>query len=65
MTYGFFEWAGAAGEDFGGSRLEEAIRWNGDLPPAAIIEARCAAVLQFVGDMPQQDDLTAVAVKRI
>lgn len=65
ITDGFFEWTNAAGEDFGIERIEEAIRAGRDLPPSQIIGAMHAALLQFVGSVPQQDDLTAVVVKRL
>jgi serine phosphatase RsbU (regulator of sigma subunit) len=63
-TDGFFEWANAQEEQFGGERLEEAIRAARHLPPKEIISKMYAAVVEFSGGTKQQDDLTAVIIKR-
>ncbi len=65
ITDGFFEWTNAADEDFGLDRLCEATRAARDLPAAGIISALHAAVSGFAGSTPQQDDLTAVVLKRL
>ena len=64
MTDGFFEWANAADEEFGVTRLETAVRSARTLPPAQIIERMYKAVTDYVGNVPQADDLTAVIIKR-
>ena len=64
MTDGFFEWADAADEEFGVTRLEAAVRSARTLPPGQIIERMYQAVTDHVGDVPQADDLTAVVIKR-
>lgn len=64
ITDGFFEWANAAGEQFGTERLSETIRANAALPPDQIIAQVYAAVQEFIGDTAQDDDLTAVVLKR-
>jgi serine phosphatase RsbU (regulator of sigma subunit) len=63
-TDGFFEWANEQGEQFGAERLEEAIRASRHLPPDEIISRIYEAVLEFSGGTKQQDDLTAVIIKR-
>ena len=64
LTDGFYEWSNAAGEQFGVQRISEIIRGYAAAPPATLIEKLYQAVLKFVGDTPQSDDLTAVIVKR-
>ena len=63
-TDGFFEWANAQEEQFGAARLEEAIRAARHLPPKEIISKMYGAVVEFSGGTKQQDDLTAVIIKR-
>jgi len=64
ITDGFLEWENSAGEQFGTNRLEEFIRSNGHLGPEEIIEELYARVLTFASGTPQQDDLTAVVIKK-
>ncbi len=64
ITDGFFEWANAAGEQFGTARLRETIRTASELPPQEMISRIYDAVREFVGNTAQDDDLTAVVVKR-
>lgn len=63
-TDGFFEWANAHDEQFGLERLQESIRSARDLESSKIIAQLHAAVVKFAGGTAQQDDLTAVVVKR-
>jgi serine phosphatase RsbU (regulator of sigma subunit) len=63
-TDGFFEWANAQREQFGAERLKEAIRASRHLPPKEIISKMYGAVVEFSGGTKQQDDLTAVIIKR-
>ena len=63
-TDGFFEWANAHDEQFGLERLQESIRSTRDLRSSEIIAQLHAAVVKFAGGTAQQDDLTAVVVKR-
>jgi len=65
ITDGFFEWTNATGEDFGFDRLHEAIRAARDLSAADVISALHAAVTDFTCGTAQQDDLTAVVLKRL
>src|SRR6266513_5279515 len=61
---GFFEWTNEEGEQFGVKRVEETIRKSKEKRPNELISTRHAAVLAFSGGTKQQDDLTAVAIKR-
>jgi len=63
-TDGLYEWENAQGEQFGPQRLEEVIRQFRACPPSEIIAALYQAVLEFSGGTMQQDDLTAVIIKR-
>ena len=63
-TDGFFEWANAADEQFGVERMEAVIRASKEKPPAEIISALYKAVIEFSGGTPQDDDLTAVVIRR-
>jgi serine phosphatase RsbU (regulator of sigma subunit) len=63
-TDGFFEWANAASEQFGTKRLEETIRASREQSSSDIISALYRAVVDFSGGTKQQDDLTAVVIKR-
>jgi serine phosphatase RsbU (regulator of sigma subunit) len=63
-TDGFFEWANSQGELFGPMRSEEVIRTWKEKQPREIISALYQATLAFSGGTKQQDDLTAVVIKR-
>ena len=63
-TDGFFEWANAQEEQFGEERMEDVIRASRNKPPAEIISALYKAVIEFSGGTAQDDDLTAVVIKR-
>jgi serine phosphatase RsbU (regulator of sigma subunit) len=63
-TDGFFEWANVKGEQFGAKRLEESVRASRERPSSEIISALYRTVVDFSGGTKQQDDLTAVVVKR-
>lgn len=64
-TDGFFEWENDVGEQFGVQRMEEVIRMSRDYGPAEIIANLYAAVTRFCDGGKQQDDLTAVVIKRV
>jgi len=64
ITDGFLEWENPAGEQFGTVRFEEFVSSKCDLPPEQFIAELYAAVLKFADGTPQQDDLTAVVIKR-
>jgi serine phosphatase RsbU (regulator of sigma subunit) len=63
-TDGFFEWANAQEEQFGLERMEVTIRASREKPPAEVISALYEAVIEFSGGTSQDDDLTAVVIKR-
>jgi serine phosphatase RsbU (regulator of sigma subunit) len=64
LTDGFFEWANPEGEQFGTQRLAEAIKKAAGGSSKQIIADLHASVRDFVGDVQQPDDLTAVVIKR-
>jgi len=64
LTDGFLEWAGPSGEQFGTQRLKDAIREAKDRSPAELISYLHERVLRFVDHAEQDDDLTAVVIKR-
>lgn len=69
ITDGFFEWSrqdpDGRSEQFGLARLRDSLRRHADLAPSAMIAALAADAAAFAGTEPQQDDLTAVIVKRV
>jgi serine phosphatase RsbU (regulator of sigma subunit) len=65
ITDGFLEWQNPKAEEFGVQRMEELIRSTRGLPPDAILEALHKAVIAFSDGTRQQDDLTAVIIKRV
>jgi serine phosphatase RsbU (regulator of sigma subunit) len=65
ITDGFIEWENKYGEEFGASRLVQAICQNSDRDPEIIIAGLYESVLRFAGGTPQKDDLTAVLIKRV
>lgn len=64
VTDGFLEWENTSGEQFGAARLEQIIRSHCHLTPEEIIAEIYARVLEFAGGTAQQDDLTAVVIKK-
>ena len=64
-TDGFFEWENDRGEQFGVPRMKEAIRASRDAVPAEIITRLYESVNAFSNGTKQQDDLTAVVIKRV
>ncbi len=65
ITDGFFEWIRAGGEQFGMERLYDVIRSNRQSPCSEIIERLHRAVVEFGQGAPQEDDLTAIIVKKL
>jgi len=64
-TDGFFEWENDQGEQFGVERMEKVIRASRELAPPEIIAQLYDAVIRFSNGTKQQDDLTAVLIKRL
>jgi serine phosphatase RsbU (regulator of sigma subunit) len=65
ITDGFVEFENPAQEEFGKQRLEDAVRSSRSLLPDQIIKGLYDAILAFSNGTKQQDDLTAVLIKRI
>jgi serine phosphatase RsbU (regulator of sigma subunit) len=65
ITDGFFEWENQALEQFGTKRLVEILRTFSDRQPEVIIAELYDSVVKFSQGTPQNDDLTAVLIKRL
>lgn len=65
ITDGFFEWAKTDGEQYGMERLDAIIRENQDLSSEKIIDTLYKSVLSFANGSPQEDDLTALIIKKL
>jgi serine phosphatase RsbU (regulator of sigma subunit) len=65
LTDGFWEWEGAAGEQYGLERLKEALVAASGRPAADVIARLAAAVEAFAAGATQGDDLTAVVVRKL
>ena len=65
VTDGFFEWENDRGEQFGVPRMEGVIRASRDAASAEIISRLYETVTAFSNGTKQQDDLTAVIIKRL
>lgn len=66
LTDGFHEWARAGdGVQMGIERLEAVLRRHASQPSASILAALDRACIDFVAGQPQQDDMTAVVVRRL
>jgi serine phosphatase RsbU (regulator of sigma subunit) len=63
-TDGFIEWENEVGEAFGICRIEEVIRAASQSSAGEIIADLYQAVVKFSNGTKQQDDLTAVIIKR-
>ncbi|HEY3039168.1 MAG TPA: PP2C family protein-serine/threonine phosphatase [Pyrinomonadaceae bacterium] len=64
ITDGFYEWTNPEGEEFGLVRLEAVIREARDCKPEEVIARLRSAVETFCRGTKQQDDLTAVLLRR-
>lgn len=64
VTDGFYEWQNPDAEEFGVERLKETIRQARDCSAAEVIARLSTAVQQFSRGTKQNDDLTAVVLKR-
>ncbi len=65
ITDGFFEWPRADKQRFNLDRLRDAILAAADLPIENLIGDIYAKVLTFAAGTPQDDDVTAVIVRRM
>ncbi|MCC6380553.1 MAG: SpoIIE family protein phosphatase [Burkholderiales bacterium] len=64
LSDGFYEQAGPDGGQFGEARVEALIREHHELPAAELLAELEAALRAFANGAPQEDDMTAVLVKR-
>lgn len=64
ITDGFFEWQNDRGKQFGIERTIQTLCDTHEGDPEKIIASLYAEVRMFAGQTPQQDDLTAIAIKR-
>jgi sigma-B regulation protein RsbU (phosphoserine phosphatase) len=62
-TDGVFEANDALGREFGADRLLDVVRAERQKPARELVDAIFAAVQEFRGDTPPNDDMTAVALK--
>jgi phosphoserine phosphatase RsbU/P len=62
-TDGVFEAMNENGLEFGSRNLIDVVRENGGRSAREIVDAIFAAVIAFRGEAPQNDDMTAVAIK--
>ena len=60
---GVFEAMNGAGQEFSAERLLEVVSRTRDLPPQKIVDSIFAAVREWRGETPPNDDMTAVAVR--
>jgi len=64
LTDGFYEWRNRSGEQFGAQRLAEIARHSTHVTSERMVELIRASVSEFAAGTAQEDDLTAVVVKR-
>ena len=64
-TDGFCEANNGASKMYGIARVIEVVRHNRAMPAREIIEALYESVSTFVGNLPQQDDITIILVKTL
>ena len=65
ITDGFFEWKNPQSVQFGTERIADLIRKDRDASAADLIAALHDAVRTFAGGTPQDDDLTALIIKKL
>jgi phosphoserine phosphatase len=65
FTDGFFEWEDSSGNCYGTDRICDNVFRFADLPAASIIEFVYRDLLSFAKGTRQQDDLTAVVIKKL
>ena len=62
-TDGVFEAMNAQGQEFTGERLIEVVARSKELPAKALVDTIFAAVAEWRGETPPNDDMTAVVVR--
>lgn len=65
FTDGFFEWEDSSGNSFGIDRISQSIIRHAELPAEKLIQSVYDDLINFVKDIRQQDDLTAVIIKKL
>lgn len=61
---GYFEWQNASNEQYGVERLGMLLVKHRERSACEILEIMYDALKEFVGDRPQDDDMTAIIIKR-
>jgi anti-sigma regulatory factor (Ser/Thr protein kinase) len=64
LSDGYYEYENAGGEPFGEDRVEAIVAAHRDRTAAELLDALMTAVVAYAGGAPQQDDMTAVIVRR-
>ena len=64
ISDGIYEYENGRGEAFGEARLQVLIAANADKPTAQMLDLLMADIRAFAQGAPQEDDMTAVLVKR-
>ncbi|MEO8564668.1 MAG: SpoIIE family protein phosphatase, partial [bacterium] len=64
ISDGIYEYENVHGEPFGEARVRALIETSADRSMAEILDAMMASVAAFAAGAPQEDDMTAVLVKR-
>jgi len=65
VSDGFFEWANDSDEAFGIQRLHKVVRAHRHESAEGILRVMEQSVRDFVADLPQQDDVTGLVIKRL
>jgi sigma-B regulation protein RsbU (phosphoserine phosphatase) len=65
VTDGLFEWPNAEGESYGLPRLRQAVASMNSGTADAVIEQLYKQTKEFAGDIPQDDDVTIVVIRRL
>jgi sigma-B regulation protein RsbU (phosphoserine phosphatase) len=65
ISDGIYEYENVRGEQFGEARVQALIADNSDKPTADVLELLRASVHAISAGAPQEDDMTAVLVKRL
>jgi sigma-B regulation protein RsbU (phosphoserine phosphatase) len=64
LSDGIYEYRDASDQEFGEQRVLEILRTHHDKSAVEISTMLFAAVREFAGNAPQEDDMTVVLVKR-
>ncbi len=65
LSDGFYEYHRADGDAFGERRVQEIVDGHRDKPMAEMLDVLQRAVATFARGAPQEDDMTAVLIKRV